>query len=846
MMVLGPLGFAAPWILLGLLALPILWLILRAVPPAPVRRLFPGVALLLGLKDDDNQADRTPWWLLLLRMLAIAAIIIGLAGPVLNPERETSGSGPLLVVLDSSWAGATSWQAKMDALDAQLSEAGRSGRAVATLELSNPKPVVFQSADALRNRLAGLTPQAWQPSETQLATVIADLNAIEGGFDTHWFTDMLDYPGRDILLDTLEARGDVVIYQSQPQILALAPARFADGAIQLGAYRSPAGAARDVAILAHGLDPSGAQRILATARAEFEEGSNHAQVAVSLPAELRARITRFELQGQSSAGAVTIADDSLRRREVALISGRDQREGLELLSPLHYLEQALIPTADLLDGTLTDLLPANPDVIVMADVATVTNTERDALIEWVDAGGLLVRFAGKRLAASDVSRSEEDPLMPVRLRAGGRTVGGAMSWGEPKQLAPFAPGSPFFGLEVPPEVVVSSQVMAQPDPTLADRVIAALEDGTPLVTRKSLGQGQIVLFHITANAEWSSLPLSGLFVDMLERLAVSSSAKAPEAADLEGTTWSPLQVLDGFGTLQPAGNLPGVTGPDLAEAALGPALQPGLYQSGDRQLARNVISDDPNLDRIVWPARIPVELLNRRDEIPLGGWLLALSLILLAADAIAALALSGRLRNAGSVLSGLVLASVLGMPSDAQNSSISPSDVLAGSEVSLAFVETGDARIDDLSRAGLQGLSNILSFRTSVEPIAPVGVDLETDELAFFPLLYWPITPEQERPSDAAYTRLNAYLRSGGMIVFDTRDADVAGFSTSSANGRKLQDLAASLDIPPLEPVPDDHVLTRTFYCFRISRVGMSVVTSGSRLHRRMLNKSKACPFEPQ
>jgi hypothetical protein len=60
------LAFTTPLLLLALLALPILWWLLRAVPPAPIRRRFPGVALLLGLQDDESQTDKTPWWLLLL------------------------------------------------------------------------------------------------------------------------------------------------------------------------------------------------------------------------------------------------------------------------------------------------------------------------------------------------------------------------------------------------------------------------------------------------------------------------------------------------------------------------------------------------------------------------------------------------------------------------------------------------------------------------------------------------------------------------------------------------------------------------------------------------------------
>jgi hypothetical protein len=136
----------------------------------------------------------------------------------------------------------------------------------------------------------------------------------------------------------------------------------------------------------------------------------------------------------------------------------------------------------------------------------------------------------------------------------------------------------------------------------------------------------------------------------------------------------------------------------------------------------------------------------------------------------------------------------------------------ATAEVVLAHVLTGDRAVDDTARAGLRGLGRVLSFRTSVEPADPLGVDLERDELAFFPMLYWPVTANQPLPSAEAYARLNAYLRSGGMILNDTRDADIAGFGAASPNGARLQRLAAPLDIPPLEPVPEDHVLTRTFY----------------------------------
>ncbi|HKL66196.1 MAG TPA: DUF4159 domain-containing protein [Roseovarius sp.] len=807
-------GFTAPWLLWALVALPVLWILLRAVPPAPVRRRFPGVALLLGLRDEDSVSDRTPWWLLLLRMLAVAAAIVGLAGPVLNPRgaETAAGTAPLLIVVEDSWAAARDWPATRAAIEAQLSQAARDGRTAALMRLSAPEEPVFRAAADLRSRLPGLEPAPWGTRTKTYAEATARLP--EGALETRWFSDGLARDGREDLLTALEARGPVVVHESARPLLALAPPGLEDGMVALRALRARSEGTRDIEIAAHGRDPAGADRVLARLPLTFETGTAEATGRLSLPPELRARIDRFEIEGARHAGAVSLADDGLRQREVALVAGREDREGLELLSPLYYLRKALAPNADILEGALLDLMPANPDAVVLTDVATLSAAEQEALGAWVEAGGVLVRFAGPRLAASDVSRGEEAPLMPVRLRAGGRTVGGAMSWGAPKTLAPFPDESPFRGLDIPHDVNVTAQVLAQPDPTLADRVIAQLGDGTPLVTRKRIGAGQVVLFHVTANAEWSSLPLSGLFVQMLDRLAVSSAQAAPEAAELAGTTWQPVQVLDGYGRLQDAGTRPGVAGERLLDAELGPDLVPGIYDGPERRVARNVIGPETGIAAADWPARVPVEGLALAPEAPLGGWLLSAALALMVADILAALALSGRLLRGGAVaavLAALILTG--GMPGAAQAQAGGDGDAIAAtSETVLAHVLTGDAKADDAARAGLRGLGRVLTFRTSVEPAAPIGVDLERDELAFYPLLYWPVTPDQPLPSSDAYARLNDYLRTGGLILFDTRDADIAGYGASSPNGARLQRLAAPLDIPPLEPVPEDHVLTRTFY----------------------------------
>ena len=813
-MTFGPLAFAFPGLLLALIALPILWLLLRAIPPAPIRRRFPGVALMLGLKDEDRQADKTPWWLLLLRALAVAAAIIGFAGPILNPDNKAPGTGPLLIVLDGGWADARDWPRVQDRALAALEEAARAGRPAAVARLTDaPQPITFSNPQDWQGRLAAMQPAPWLADMTGWPAVLP-----EDSFETLWLSNGLAHPGQDALTTALADKGRLTAVASPRPVYALRPAKLAEGKITLTATRLATPEGAELEVTAHGPDPSGIERELARARLVFGPGADSAETLLDMPPELRNRINRFALLGQRTAGAVTLTDDSLKRRKIAVIESSADREGLQLLSPTHYLRQALTPVAELVAGSLTDVLAAKPEVIILADVARLTQSEQDGLLDWLDGGGLLLRFAGPRLAASDVSRSEEDPLMPVRLREGGRSVGGTMSWGEPKPLAPFAEGSPFHGLTIPADVTVSEQVLAQPDPDLNTRTIAALADGTPLVTRKAVGAGQVVLVHVTANAEWSSLPLSGLFMQMLERLAVSARVGGTSDASVEGLLWTPDRLIDGYGEVSAAGQLGGVAGEALARAlTTGPTAvaPPGLYRNEDRLVALNSLPATASLLPAAWPAGTVIEGLGAARAQALGGWLLAAALGLLALDILASLFVSGRLPRLARAAAILLLAAFPAPQAQAQTTPDPAADargIEATRGVVLAHVLTGDKDIDDTADAGLRGLGDQLWLRTSVEPEPPMGIDLEKDELAFFPFLYWPITPDQPIPSTRAYAKLNAFLRTGGMILFDTRDADIAGLGTTTREAEMLQLLASGLDIPPLDLIPEDHVLTRSFY----------------------------------
>ena len=184
----------------------------------------------------------------------------------------------------------------------------------------------------------------------------------------------------------------------------------------------------------------------------------------------------------------------------------------------------------------------------MADIGRLPEDVQAAVQRWIEAGGMLIRFAGPRLAAAPA----DDPLVPVMLRKGERALGGALSWSEPQPLSAYPQNSPFFGMRAPEGILIKRQVLAEPTPDLAERTWANLADGTPLVTTGPLGSGRIVLFHISAETGWSNLPLSGDFVEMLRRTVQLSRGGGVSTGDAETQGLPPYRLMTANGTLAAA------------------------------------------------------------------------------------------------------------------------------------------------------------------------------------------------------------------------------------------------------------------------------------------------------
>jgi hypothetical protein len=817
---LAGIAFLSPLWLAVLAALPILWWLLRITPPAPRRARFPAIQLLLGLHPREETPAQTPLWLLLLRLLLAGLIILALAHPLLNPGARLASTGPLLIVVDDDWAAARNWDARQTMLADIIDRAGRNREPVMILptappvEGGAPQPTRLAPAGEARSLAGALTPKPW-PVDLAAANRALDGIHLPSAANVVYVSDGLTNPDLAPFLEHLQHLGGVEVFTDPEDRLArllLPPVSESDG-LAVTAVRAVGGPATVAFVRALGDDG----RLLGRERLQWPEGQTNASVRLTLPTEMRNRVVRLEIEGEASAGAVVLVDERWRRRPIGIFSGGAPEREQPLLADTYYLQRALAPYAELRTGTPQELLKRQLAVLVLSDTGKLSPPDFAAVDAWMRKGGMVIRFAGPRMTEGG------DDFVPVPLRGGGRTFGGAMSWAQPVGLAPFPANSPFAGLAIPPDVKVSRQVLAEPSLDLTDKTWARLADGTPLVTADRRGDGWLVLVHTTATPDWSSLPMSGLFVQMLQRLVALSQGVTGEAGD---AILPPLSSLDGFGRLQAATPAAlAIAAHDFATVKVGPKYPPGFYGAEFGRRALNLSASVPMPKPLTnLPGGITRGVLQGTHEVDVKPWLLLAAFALLLADLVISLLLRGLWgrfgwrRSAGTAT--IIALAVLGAsPASAQAPPVAAprpaaaqddaNSLSAALTTRLGYVQTGLPDVDNVSRAGLVGLDTVLSRRTAVDPGQPAPVDIAHDEMAFYPLLYWPVVAEEPLPPPAALARVAEYLRNGGMILFDTQDGGEGGHTPAAD---RLRDILSQINLPPLTPIPSDHVLTKSFY----------------------------------
>lgn len=816
-----------PLILTALAALPILWFLLRVTPPAPKLVEFPATRFLIDLIPNKVSPSKTPLWLLLLRLIIAALVIFALAQPIYNPSQTLSGNAQVRLVINNDWGSAHNWDKITKTAGDILSQAERQKRETSILitapSLDQQNQGYFEpmaASDALAI-LKGLKPNPWASDYITSSKVLKSLSPQDNTLSI-FLSSGLNSEGFDDFLNTLRSESDVLFFNVDDENLPIILKNEDSFSLDL-----------QTALITPQALPSGLPLSI-QARAQdgrildsqsHQTSDDGAPISFDIPELLRNEIGQYSVAGYNSAAATYLLDDRHKKRVVGIAAEEDESDtSAALTQDATYIRKAIEPYTQLRFGTIIDLLEQKPSMMILPDIAAIPSQTLNALEKWIDEGGVLLRFAGPNMTES----MNTPYLVPVPIRGGARALDGALSWENPLTLAEFPTTSPFYGLEIPQGITVKKQMLAEPVVDLDEKTWATLEDGTPLITADKKGDGLIVLVHTTASPEWSNLPLSGLFINILRRL-VTLSGKASASVLNENSILEPLFVMDGYGALKQAdSSIKPIAYKDFETMDLNANHPPGIYGQGGQQRIVNIGDKIEQIETIQnLPLSLSVQTYDKNYELDLRPFLLYAALCLLIIDWLIMLALSTGFHRFSSMRRSAVNAALtliaFGVIFANTSSAFAQSPVndeeqfKYAQDLHLAYIRTGDSQVDNTSQKGLEILAQVLTRRTSAEPSGVVGLEPDSDILPFFPLIYWPISNEAAPLSTKAINNVQHYLDHGGTILFDTRDQNfTAGSLGGTPNADALRRLVGNLNIPPLEPSSKDHVLTKSFYLLEV------------------------------
>ena len=547
MSLLSALTFGNPLALWGLLSLPGIWLLLKIYPPIPKNIFFPAIRFLKNIDNKQETASKSPLWLLIFRILLVTILVLAFSNPIYNAKPDFHNKGPLLLIIDNGWSSSLNWEKRKDQLIAFIEKSEQEKLPIIIAptavknNINNDELSILTSKEA-KSVIESLTPNPWASNYSLLIKKIDKLPKNKK-YNIVWLWDGIDHENGDssqIFVNKLENIGrlNVLNYFNNSSIkIITAVKNKTNNKLNIQISRNIGSLEETIFLRANGVNG----KLLNRVELSFKENERITETELLIPNELRKELISITIENVNNAGSIHLFDEKWRKRTVGIFGDKESFRTQPLLSPAYYLDRAIKSFSDVKIGNLEQLIRKETSVIMLPGVGTIREELNTKLKDWIKNGGILIRFAGPNLEAADTD------LLPVKLRSmNSRAFGGALSWSIPATIKEFPINSPLNGIEINADIIINKQVIAEPGVELASKTWASLQDGTPLITGSNNQKGWNVFFHITANADWSNLPLTGTFVEILDRIINLSSGNEENINDLP---LAPYKLIDGFGRL---------------------------------------------------------------------------------------------------------------------------------------------------------------------------------------------------------------------------------------------------------------------------------------------------------
>ena len=806
-----------PSALWAFLVIPGLWIILKMYPPSPKNIYFPPIQFLKNLLKQDETSSTTPIWLLIYRILIVSLIIFAFANPIYNPASILSKSGPLVLIMDDSWPASINWEKRKNEITEYIDQAERKNIPIIFIATAkkgeNIGSELFLSPKNARSKLETLNPNPW-PADIDYINKRLDKLPLNNTYNLIWLWDGINHDTQEKyqrLLVRLSEMGKLKIinYLNNLSTKIISNVKStSDNNLIIELVRSVGTIEEKINIRALGSNGE----ILSRKEVIFALGIRKTKIDMQLPAQIKRDLSHLEIENINNAGSIYLLDDKWKKRNIGIFGDKALLRAQPLLSPIYYLDRAVKPFSVIKLGEINEIVEDDISVIFLPGIGKISSENINYLKEWISKGGTLVRFAGPNLVGSN------NDLLPVKIRSSNsRNLGGVLSWDQPASIKEFKKESPFYGIKIQNDIFIERQVIAEPSQELNSLTWASLEDGTPLITAQKIQKGWNIFFHITANADWSNLPLSGTFVEILERI-ISLSFMSNNSMNNE--TLAPYRLLDGFGKLTEP--YPHSTSLQLGQSEISISYKnsPGFYGNDMYRKAFNLGKNINKLEPLVvsFPETVDYEESIPNKSVYLKSWVILIAIILIFIDYFLSLVIRGKLKlerifinNIFSIIAFIIIFIINLHPLNVQ-----ADEKLIALYPSLGYIETENIEINEISKIGLLSLSKVLEQRTSILLNHPKKINLEKDSIEFFPLIYWPIHENSKTVtiSENVLLKIRNYIENGGLLIFDTRDAKPSDviINEITIEQKILKQILRPLDLPALIPIPADHVLKRSFY----------------------------------
>ncbi len=814
MSLLSSLTFGNPLALWGLLSLPGIWLLLKIYPPVPQNIFFPAIRFLKNLDNKQETASKSPLWLLIFRILLVSILVLAFSNPIYNEKPNYPNKGPLLLIIDNGWSASINWEKRKDHLLELIDKAEQEKLSIILaptakkININNDELIIITSKEA-KSVIETLTPNPWPSNYSSLIKKLDSLSK-DSKYNIVWLWDGIDHENGDssqILLNKLENIGKltVVNYFNNSSIKIITTVETkTNNKLGIEISRNIGALEETIFIRANGADG----KLLNRQELSFKENERITKTDLLIPSELRKDLISLTIENVNNAGSIHLFDDKWRKRTVGIYGDKESFRTQPLLSPAYYLDRAINSFSEVKIGNLEELIKKDTSVIILPGVGTIREELNTKLKGWIKNGGILIRFAGPNLEGADTD------LLPVKLRSmNSRAFGGALSWSKPVTIKEFPINSPLNGIEINDDILINKQVIAEPSSELTSRTWASLKDGTPLITGQNYKKGWNVFFHITANADWSNLPLTGAFVEILDRIINLSSGDQDNSNDFP---LAPYKLLDGFGRLIDPTSEALPTNFNLKDLIPSSGHAPGFYGNKLYMRALNLGENIKTLSpqTITFKDDTIFEKYESENTINLKIFLLIILLFLIFIDYFISLNIRGKIKlnKIANIYKFCFL--LLGFYFSFNITYIEAADRASALETHLAYIVTENQKIDDTTYLGLLELTRVLKERTSIEAGPPIAINLSKDDISFYPIIYWAITDKANILSNTIINKIQIYMKNGGLIVFDTRDLSPTNIISkiNSKEQKNLKIILKALDLPVLIKVPNNHVIRRAFY----------------------------------